>query len=849
MTLTMRQKLSFNLFFFLTALESLFVIRQLLAIPADPRRAMLGGYSPFRLGMLVVVFLIGAACLALLVLLNRRTRSLNMLLRLSRFMAQRDHGFWFMLLMLLTGYAIHFLNGALISGRFAALQTVALRLSPMLVWAGWLCFQAAFLSVLAGMDTKPLNNFWREQKTILRISLISATILLLGFSFLAISKLGIQPHAVDWFYPNAPVLASQVWLGLALVTTILWFTPNLPARRLDILLASGLWLMTVWLWQAVPLNPSYFNPQPVPPNFEYYPYSDAAGYDLRAQTLLIGEGFGGRELIFRPLYVFSLAIYHALAGQNYDKTMLVQVMVLAFLPVIIYFLGKASHSRLAGLLAALFILLRERNNIALGGMIHGAHAHARLMMTDVPTELGIALIALLTVLWLQQTDCRRWLPWWIGGALGALILVRTQAILLLAVLVVSIVLFIRQRVRLWVTAVLQIISGMTLFLAPWVIRNYHVSGMWVLETAPSVQLAYEARYITGMQNTNPLPGERGDAYNARLTRVIRDYMLTHPIETVRFTTAHFFHNEINMLLSLPLDNDSKGLKDYVTRHEFWFNPLEQPLPPGEQIMLGIDLIVIAIGLGAVLSRQSKIAWLLLFLHFGYNLSTALAKRSGGRFFLPGDWVGIFFYALGAAQILIWLALWWKVNLPISKSVVDASESTFLSLSSQSRHSIVRGAWAAVSVLMLGALLPLAEWVVPPRYIKTAEQVIQTGVFTDAERARLYTLLEIPDSAAYYGRGLYPRYLTAGEGLRSSEPYRNDNRLRFEIIGTQSNEVFLPLTEPPTVFPSGSDVIAIGCMDKGYLDAQVVIVLNDSENYFYWRSESVYPPPCMTTPAP
>ncbi len=850
MTLNHRQKLSFNLFFSLTALESLFVFQTLLVIPADPRRAVLGGYSPLRLGMLATVFLIGIGCLFFLVLLNYRSRSPNALLWLNRFLVQHDRAFWVLLLMLLASYAIHFLNGALVSGRFSEAQAIALRLAPILSWAGWLSFKSALLLTLAYLDIQSLSSFWREQKEVLRLSLLCIMILLLGFGFLAISKVGFVPHAVDWFYPNAPVLASQVWTSLALGIIMLWLSPRLPCHWVDIFLAGILWLAAVSLWQTAPLNPSYFNPQPVPPNFEYYPYSDAADYDLRAQTLLIGEGFGGHELIFRPLYVFSLAIYHSLVGQNYEKTMLIQVMVLAFLPVIIYFLGKALHSRLAGLLAALFILSRERNNIALGGMIHGAHAHARLMMTDVPTELGVALIALLTVLWLQQVERRRWLPLWLGGAFGALILVRTQTIFLLAaVLIVSAVVFIRQRARLWATTVLQIILGMALFLAPWVVRNYYISGMWVLETAPSVQLAYEARYITGMQDTAPLPGERGDAYNARLTRTIRDYMLTHPIETVRFTMEHFFHNEVNMILSLPLSNDHNGLKDYVTRHEFWFSPIEQPPVANEQIMLGINLVVIGIGLGATLLHRGNSSWLLLLLNVCYNLSTALARRSGGRFFLPGDWVGIFFYALGLAQILIWLALLWKVNLPFFMSIVDASDSITLPKLSQGRHSLLRGASVGVSVLVVGALLPLAELVVPPRYAQTAQQVIQTAPFTNTDRFRLLNILDMPETVAYYGRGIYPRYLKAGEGLRSSEPYRDQDRLRFEIIGAQSNEVFLPLAEPPVFFPSGSDVIAIGCIDKGYLDALVVIVLNDTDNYFYWRSKTVQPPPCTATTAP
>lgn len=848
MTLTRRQKISFSFFLVLTGLESLLVIWQLLSVPADPRRAVFGGYSPFRLGMLGVVSLIGIGCFVLVVFLNKRACPPHLFLWLNRFLAQHHHAFWGTLLLLLAGFAIHFLNGALVGGRFATLQAGALRLAPILNWVGWVCFQAALALTLAYLDIRHWGDFWNGQKTSLRLSLIGAATLLFGFGILAISGLGFSPDVTDWYYPNAPVLASQVWLGLGLATIILWLAPNLPARRFDILLAGGLWLMAVWLWQAVPLNPSYFNPQPVPPNFEYYPYSDAKDYDWMAQTLLIGEGFGGGKLIFRPMYVFSLAIYHMLAGQSYTKTMLIQVMVLAFLPVLIYFLGKAMHSRLGGLLAALFILFRERNNIALGGMIHGAHSHARLMMTDAPTELGVVLIAFLVVLWLRQTERYRWLPMWIGGALGALIMVRVQAASLILALVFCALFLIRAGLKIRLLAILQISLGTALFLAPWIIRNHLISNMWVLETAPSGHLPYEVRHITGAKNTAPLPGERGDVYNARMRGIIRDYMLTHPIETIHFTAAHFFHDEVNMILGLPLDTDSNGLKDYVTRHEFWFRPLEQQLPLKELAALGISLIVVGIGWGTAFARKGAITWSLILLHFSYNLGNALTRRSGGRFFLPGDWVGIFFYALGLAQILIWLALLWKFNCPPIMNIEHNVNPITPSDSTKNRRSILRKVWVAASVLMIGALMPLAELIIPPRYTQTAQQVINTATLTDADRARLLNLLETPDIVAYYGRGLYPRYLKAGEGIRSSEPYRDQNRLRFEVIGARSSNVFLPLEETPAFFPNGSDVIVIGCMNKGDLDALVAIVLDDTENFLYWRSATV-PPPCIPTSTP
>jgi hypothetical protein len=76
---------------------------------------------------------------------------------------------------------------------------------------------------------------------------------------------------------------------------------------IDIVLGIGLWLSAVLIWNSIPLTPNWFLSDPAPPNFEYYPNSDALIYDLSAHQLFAGEGFHlGNPISRRPIHTLYL---------------------------------------------------------------------------------------------------------------------------------------------------------------------------------------------------------------------------------------------------------------------------------------------------------------------------------------------------------------------------------------------------------------------------------------------------------------------------------------------------------------------------------------------------------------
>jgi hypothetical protein len=298
-------------------------------------------------------------------------------------------------------------------------QGYLVRMKPILFWGMGLCFQTLLTLPLFRYGFPNLGN--KLQRNIICNSGYILIVLLLLGVLIAVTGIGIKPDKVGWDTPGVPILPIQIGLIWGLGVMFLSFDSWLGRKKviarykylIDFLTSILLWGLAFALWSQAPLTPDYFAPEPRAPNYEYYPYSDAALHDVIAQDLLIGEGFSG--IARKPLYALFLAFLHVLKGQNYMDVVIIQVAVLAVFPVLIYWLAKGLHHRISGFIAAGLIILRERNAITLSGEIRVSHS--KLMMSDLPAAVAMVIITWLLVLWLQAPARRRLLPVGIGGRL------------------------------------------------------------------------------------------------------------------------------------------------------------------------------------------------------------------------------------------------------------------------------------------------------------------------------------------------------------------------------------------------------------------------------------------------
>ncbi|MGB7872883.1 MAG: hypothetical protein WBL25_00760, partial [Anaerolineales bacterium] len=267
-------------------------------------------------------------------------------------------------------------------------------------------------------------------------ALIAFAILLFVFGFIGLTKLGVTPDPAYWGEPGVPIQGWQLGLALILAASCLplsllpLFKTN--SRRTDFLIGVLIWALAAGVWLSVPnevLKNSFYFPIDPPANMPL-PHSDTAYYDHMAHSLLIGTDYTG-DIPTRPLYIVFLATLHLLFSENYPLIILGQTLVLASLPVVFFALGRKLHSRLAGVTIALLAISREWTSLLVSSGTRVSNT--KMLLVDNPTLLLILLACLFAFRWLERKD--RLSAFIAGGIFGILLLLRTQAMLILPLLV------------------------------------------------------------------------------------------------------------------------------------------------------------------------------------------------------------------------------------------------------------------------------------------------------------------------------------------------------------------------------------------------------------------------------
>lgn len=717
---------------------------------------------------------------------------------------------------------------------------VAARLTRLLPVFVWLFVMAAATLVVA-----PRLRFGRsfplDSATLGVAGIAALCFLAIGF-LVTLTGLGLTPDRAGWDSPGVPLLTTQVAGALAGAFLLFGVLIYLQRRfkwefsRLDLAAAVLLWLLAVGLWQSQPMSPIFYAPTPRAPNFEYYPSSDAATVDIAGQRLLVGEGF--TEIAEKPLYSFFLAGLHTVAGQSYASVVFVQTLVLALFPAVLYLIATRLHHRLAGLLLSVLVILREVNGIALSGQI--SVSHSKLLMTDLPTALGMAAFTLLLIRWLENKNRPILWPLWVGAGLGALTLLRSQVILFLPILALVAFLYAAKNLRHRVVNAGFVVLGFALITLPWVARNYQYTGQF------GYSQPLQAQYVAGQYSLTPeLSGSEQSSLG--FSQVIQ-FTLAHPLEVTRFVSAHFLHNEVSSLLALPasfdlpdklvtyynylpywqgaedrLWNECCGLETYISQAPYW-DRWDGVVPGGASMPFAFNLLVVAVGIGAVWKRVGWLTMVPIGVHLLYSLSTSVARVSGWRLILPVDWVLLLFYCAGLAQLGLWI---WSYLFG-KNPALQQSKPNNRKQETQTLQGVP--VWVA-GLLVAGLLLPISEMIVPDRYTQDSTEVSQAWEevgLAEETGVDMQTFLAQPNAALRIGRALYPRYYAANEGEPGGDSAFHDQpfaRMAFWVVGPVTDRVALPLLTVPVGFPNAVDVYVIGCEGGAFFRAAAVIFPN------------------------
>ena len=717
------------------------------------------------------------------------------------------------------------------------------RLLPLLSWV----FLLGLQSIILMMITRMLQ--WRQLQgkiPLIKTWLIIWLVLLATWAFIAITGIGITKDPVRWGPPTVPVMEWQIWLawGIGILFTLLlvwksnWENNHLwRIPILDVSIAVVIWIGAVLLWMSQPVPPGYFATTGHPPNFEIYPFSDGAYYASFAQNILVGNGFKGTEIPPRPLYILMLALFHAIGGQDYNRVIALQTLVLALLPVGLYFLGKSIHSRSAGISIAVLAILREVTSISATPFTDNI-SNSKLFFADLPTTLGIVLFTLAVFYWLKAPGSRRLAPLFCGGTMGIIMLLRTQSFFLLpAIFLVSFIVY-RPRWKHWIISLLLLLLGMGISIFPWLWRNWQITGQIVFDD-PESQTRVMAMRISETGDINPekTSGETDAEYSNRLLQIIGGIYKNDPLRVAQFISNHLLNSEIGNLLVLPIRDGMQSLGElWMPERAFW-QEWNGKVSLNQASLILLNLGLIALGIATAWKKQRFIGLLPLFFNLSYNLSNALARNSGWRYLLPVDWATYLYFMMGLFEVLSGIRILLGAR-PEQSSQQENSNQKPVFQSNLKAGIIVKGIVISLGFFLVGASLPLAEVIVPDRYPpeprnKLAGEILANNNINalNLDLSKLNGFINQEKTLLIKGRSIYPRYYAAGEGEprtgKTGYTPQADARIVFLVVGKANPLVILRQEQAPDYFPNAADVIIAGCAKENYFQAILVSFLDNA----------------------
>ncbi len=690
------------------------------------------------------------------------------------------------------------------------------RLSPLLWYLLVLSLQFMFFLLVLknGLHIDAL----RRNKAIYLSSLSAFCLLLLVLLFVSFTKLGITKDEAYWGEPGVAIpgwqFALAILLGLGVLMYAVRNTHYANSPLVQYLLPFSIYLTASALWLSVSIDSlknSFYAPITLPYTTPF-PYSDAGFYDYLAQSLLIGTDYLG-SIPPRPLYVTFLAALHFLFGQDYVRIITAQTLVFALFPVALYWLGSKIHSRAAGVTIAFFAIFRELTTLWVSS--NTRTASTKMFVTDFATSLGIALVCLVVMRWLERRDAKSALM--AGGAFGLLLLLRTQSLIILPFVFILAWFAYQKKWKDWLLACVAFGLVMSATIAPWLTRNYLLVGQFAFDD-PSQMAVIFSQYSFDEN----LDISQFDFQNESLGNRIVTFTLENPGFVAGFITNHFLNTEIGGLLALPLIQPFNGLREPTNLYWVeWNGSLE-----GYNLALVfVYLAVIAIGFGASWKRMGWVGFTPLAFNVGYALANGISRFSSWRYNLPVDWVAYFYFGIGIIEIFGWVTQLFGVTFGVRKL---ASEFTNGNPFGSTPWKLVP---LVTAFIFVGSLPWLAQGFAQPRYT-SKDEVLKDSVI--AQNSAIMEFLSQPDAQIVEGRLLYPRFFRRNDGIFSAHPWpiyavRDFSRLGFIVLNDHAVSVVFPANSPLPL-RHGDDVIVLGCQHSDYLEARWIFLPDSDETY-------------------
>jgi len=698
------------------------------------------------------------------------------------------------------------------------------------------------------VNKKPLHEFFTK-------FFIVIAVLGLVAAFVSLTDLGIaQGYKGDWSrgLPAVPLLEWQIILACLFCLGMLLSESGKKGSalpRLDVWICLAIWLGTTVLWLSQPIIPNASALKPHEPNFEIYPFIDSQTYDEFSQSVLVGNGFGDDRIPQRPLYIVFLVLVHAWVGQDYGDIIVVQSLVFASFPVLLYLFGREFLGRPLGISIALLAALRDyTSNIV--SPFTGNISYSKLYLSEIPTAIFLVLFLLIGMRWIKA-GFPLFLGFLLGGILGIAMLIRTQVIVALPIVLLFALLVQPRKIMPLLRSVLLMLLTITLVVSPWLWRNWRMTGELIFDSPESQTINLALRYsrLNGVEpDVMPQPGESSSDYNDRLKATAWDAISSNPWGAVRGVVNSFLNHGVNNILLFPLRNDLQTPGElWSPTDAFWEKWEGTPTLP-QSLLLVFYVFLFGLGLTIAWVRNGWLGLLPLALNLIYNMWTSLALLSGQRFMLTMDWSIYLYYMIGLFTLIgcFLLALEGRRSIVIAWVQSNPFSTTRPAVKVQWRQYVFAGAL----FFGIGISLPLSEAGFPEKYPPTSRDAIVNSLSGSPALSRLninFTCLQkmVLENQLSIGQGraLYPRYYSAGDGESFTDAvgYKiaDEGRLVFDMVGQVNDRIIFRMSQSPDFFPNAADATLF--LDKAGKPWFIFIKQGDVERFYV--SESVDLPPC------
>lgn len=797
-------------------------------------------------------------------------------------------------------------------------QAILDRLAPLLVWVSGMAAQTLVVLVyirrlsLASGQGRPDRYYW--------LLMAYFALVFTGWIWISRSFLPSASTRVGWNPLGVPLLEYQVFLawgaGMAIIILTMSIQTRILATRkllagrpwlVDLAISVLLWIGAVVLWQSQPILPNWFVSEKLAPNYAHYPYSDARTYDEVAQSALVGNGFRyfNNSQVRRPLHAAYLTVLHWIGGQDYEQVVLLQVLILALLPVGLYMTTRLLHNRASGVMAAVLLTLREANSVAISATI--TSSHVKLLLVDLLTALLVVFFAYWAVRWLKASQVQAFPALPAGGALALAALIRpeTTVLALSPLILTSCILLPHRKFGLWFKQMALLLLGIMLVSSPWIIRNWQVSGSLFNDSSLYRYQLIIQRFRTLDENSppaekseetqvgmlTPSPGSAVPTTPAavptsipadipRSTLIIStanslvETALRNPGELGRFFAAHFLNSQIQMVLLFPSSyrsfdsgiallghrnlsrfwQDCCSLTGYTRRLPFWKGwngqiPIQSILP------IFLTTLLMAAGANIAWKKHHVAGLVPALAALFYITFNAALRNSGGRYLLPVDWVALLYFSIGSIHISLS-----AIQLVTGRRTGDSFAGMNFRDSTEQQPERSRGRRAFYLTLLIllaaGISIPLVEKSFPTRYNAARMDRMLANLLSAEEALSAETRQQLTEfldhgGTAMAGRGTYAQIFPRGYGTQESDrgprapqPYP---RLVFNLVGSLSLDITLPVEKGKVVFPDAADTLVLFCLSKSPLRATPLAVAvyypESGIEYVYLRSPFPEKPSC------